>query len=36
MQMVRIYREQRAAYEYVKWEMKQKVREREREMSGVE
>lgn len=36
MQMVRIYREQRAAYEYVKWEMKQKVRERERKMSGVE
>lgn len=30
MQMVRIYREQRAAYEYVKWEMKQKVREREK------
>lgn len=31
MQMVRIYREQRAAYEYVKWEMKQNERERERE-----
>lgn len=34
MQMVRIYREQRAAYEYVKWEMKQKVRERERNVGG--
>lgn len=31
MQMVRIYREQRAEYEYVKWEMKQNERERERE-----
>ena len=39
MQMVRIYREQRAAYEYVKWEMKQNERERERERGecvGVE
>ena len=34
MQMVRIYREQRAAYEYVKWEMKQNEREREREREG--
>lgn len=31
MQMVRIYREQRAAYEYVKWEMKQNERKREKE-----
>lgn len=31
MQMVRIYREQRAAYEYVKWEMKQNERKRGKE-----
>lgn len=29
--MVRIYREQRAAYEYVKWEMKQNERKRGKE-----
>lgn len=31
MQMVRVYCEKRAPYEYVKWETKQKETERERE-----